>query len=146
MSSWAAVVASLSSAVIGVAGAWIGNYYLRRKVEKRQRDAEALRGMLYQLADLVSRYWADDHNTPRPLLEGRILSQQDLVIRALSDMKEHSRRLKKWHESTETNRLNLLEAASGGPFQQGQWQPDKDRIRTASREIAQIVSELSRAC
>ena len=146
MSASAAIIASLSSAVIGVAGAWVGNYYLRHKVERRQREAEAVRSMLYQLTDLVARYWTDDHHTSRSLLEGRIMSQQHLVIRALSDMKDHSKKLRKWHESTEANRLSLLEAASGGPFQDEHWQPDRNRVRTASREVAHIVSELSRAC
>ena len=145
MSGWA-VITPLSSAVIGAAGAWLGNYYLRRKVDKRQRDAEALRAMLYAFADLVSRYWAGDHEPTKSSLEWRIISYQHLVVGALSDMSQHSKELRNWYAATESNRMSLLEAASGAQFHQEDWQPDATRIRITSREIAHIVSELNRAC
>ena len=143
------ILASLTPiavALIATMGALLGNYWLQSRVARRLRDADELKRMLYEFATLVTRYWGGDPGEARRELEAMIISRQFLVHGALRDMTHHSDKLKQWYEDTRKNRLDLMDAASGGGFSVGEWKPDLERIRVVSREVRRIVGGLNTAC
>ena len=126
-----------------------GNTWLQRRLTRRLRDADELKERLYKLLELTAEYWAgtsSDHGPLRPAMESRILAAKLVVISECRELGRHSRRLGKWHQDTEQYRLDLMDAVTGGCFQQQDWESDPQRINHASREVQRIIRALNRAC
>lgn len=139
------MVASLLAAVISL---W-GNHYLQHRVGRRVRDADDLKRRLYDLLDLAAKYWLSENSDEkfRLELEARIIASQSIISSELREMKRYSKELQQWYSETGSNRLDLMDAVSGGSFQQRSgWHQDPDRVSRAARAIQRIIRALNRAC
>ena len=137
----------LLSSVVAALVVLYGNYRLQHRVGRRLRDAEELKRRLYELVDLASRYWtAASRGAEERELEARILASKLIILLEFEVIRNHSRKLRGWHLETEGSRLDLMDAVTGGCFQQQDWSPDPQRVALAAREVARILASLSRAC
>ena len=124
-----------------------GNYRLQSRVARRLRDADEIKSKLYELLDLSAKYWTTESViNERRVLEARIISSQLILASELSEMQRYSRKLTYWYKETERQRLDLMDAVSGGCFQQAQWQVDPQRIPRAGKDVRHIVKGLNRSC
>ena len=136
--------ASLLAAVISL---W-GNHYLQHRVGRSVRDADDLKRRLYDLLDLAAKYWLSENPEEkfRLELEARIIASQLIVSSELREMKRYSKKLQQWYGKTESIRLDLMDAVSGGSFQQRNgWHRDPGRVSRAARAIQRIISALNHA-
>lgn len=53
-----------------------------------------------------------------PVLEAKVLATKLIVMAELRRVRDHSKRLRRWYYDTEEARLELIDAATGGCFQQ----------------------------
>lgn len=137
MTTWLASLVPFASALAG-------NYWLQNRLARRIRDADETKRRLYALLALVAEYWtAEQRDTA---IEARVLATTLIVIAELRRMQDHSKRLVKWYSNTEERRLAMIDAATGGCFQQEDWTADPDRVRIVAREMGYILRELRRAC
>lgn len=125
MSGWIAII----SAVLGAAVIVFGNHYLQRGVVRRHRSADDLKNRLYEFLDLAVRYWTDAGSEPRSTMEARILASWAVIASGCDDMTSCSRALRGWYRDTGQARRDLLNAATGGRFQQ----TDASSRRTGSQ-------------
>ena len=79
-------------------------------------------------------------------MEARILAEKTIVISQIYEMCRHTKRLREWYEVTRETRLDLIDALTGGCFQQKTWSPDPNRFLRAARTITSLVSSLNKAC
>ena len=142
MSGWIAII----SAVLGAAVIVCGNHYLQRGVVRRHRSADDLKNRLYEFLDLAVRYWTAAGSEPRSTMEARILASWAVVASGCNDMTSRSRALRGWHRDTGQARMDLLDAVTGGCFQQADWSPDPARATRAAKYVVSIASKLDHAC
>ena len=135
---------SLATAVLAALLALAGNYWLQNRSGRRIRDADEVRRHLYDFLALVTEYWIAKRRDP--VLEAKVLATKWIVMAELRRMHGHSRRLRRWYRDTEEQRLNMIDAATGGCFQQENWMADPSRALLAAREIGHILGQLRRAC
>ena len=149
------VVAQLASALVPLLSALfaalvvlLGNHRLQRRLGKRLRDVEELRTRLYNLVTLLSDYWTHDCRplSRRQELEARIVAEKHIVVSQLEEMGNQTKKLKGWHRETTEQRLDLIDAMTGGCFQQRAWSPAPERVALAAGKIHQLVSSLNRKC
>ena len=137
----------LAVALVAASLVLYGNYYLQSRVARRLRDADEIKRLLYELLDLTVSYWTVQlEDCDRRSMEAKIISSQLRLSSELNEMQRHSRKLRAWHGESESQRLDLMDAVSGGCFQQKNWQTDNRRAAKAGREIGRIVRALNRAC
>ena len=137
----------LAVALVAASFVLCGNYYLQNRVARRLRDADEIKRLLYELLDLAVNYWTvQSKDCNRRSMEAKIISSQLRLSSELGEMQRHSRNLKDWYKEIESQRLDLMDAVSGGCFQQKKWQADDRRVARAGREIGRIVRALNRAC
>lgn len=136
---------AIVSAVLGAAVIVHGNHYLQRGVVRRHRSADDLKNRLYEFLDLAVRYWTGAAGEPRATMEARILASWAVVASGCSDMRLHSRALQDWYHDTGQARRDLLDAVTGGCFQQMDWIPDPARTNRAAKHVVSIASKLDRA-
>lgn len=146
--SWAA---TSGSAFVGAAIAVLGHYLLQIKVVAPLREAEEVRRMLHKFVDLVSRYCLlSQKGDEYEKVKAEVISQHVLISGALSDISNHSRKLKTWYSNTEESRNNLLGIRDNPVGHLGNVQdkiPSKtERIRLASKYARDIISGLNQAC
>ena len=141
MSGWIAII----SAVLGAAVIVYGNHYLQRGVVRRHRSADDLKNRLYEFLDQAVRYWTGAGSEPRPTMEARILASWAVIASGCVDMMSHSRALRSWYRDTERDRRDLLDAVTGGCFQQTNWSPDPARATRAAKHAVSIASKLDHA-
>ena len=125
-----------------------GNYYFQQRLNPRLRASEDLKKLLYDLLPLAAEYWASDlknRKEDRKRCEARILAAKLTVSIQCRHMSLHSRKLKEWYNNIQQSRLDLMDALTGGCFQQALWQSDPQRVNRAAKEISYIVSALIRA-
>ena len=142
MCGWIAII----SAVLGAAVVVCGNHYMQRGVVRRHRSADDLRNRLFEFLDLAVRYWTAAGSEPRSTMEARILASWAVIASGCGDMASRSRALQGWYRDTEQARRDLLNAVTGGRFQQKDWSPDPARATRAAKHVVLIASKLDRAC
>ena len=141
--SWLAL-APLATALLAASLALAGNYWLQNRSGRRIRDADEARRHLYDFLALVAEYWmAKQRDT---VLEARVLATTWIVMAELRRMQSHSRRLRRWYHDTEEHRLDMIDAATGGCFQQEDWAADPNRVLLVVRSMRHILGGLRRAC
>ena len=121
---------------------------MQRRLNPRLRASEDLKKLLYDLLPLAVEYWASDwqdKQEERKRCEASVLAAKMTVSIQCRHMSLHSRKLKAWHCNTRKSRLDLMDALTGGCFQQALWQSDPQRVNRAAKEISHIVSALIRA-
>lgn len=135
---------SLVTAVLAALLALAGNYWLQIRSGRRIRDADEARRHLYDFLALVAEYWMAMQRDAG--LEARIVAMKSIVLAELRRVGIQSRRLRRWYDDTEVHRLDMIDAATGGCFQQESWAADHDRFSQVAREVRHILDELRRAC
>lgn len=134
----------LVTAVLAALLALAGNYWLQNRSGRRIRDADEVRRHLYDFLALVTEYWMAERRDA--LLEAKVLATKWIVMTELRRIQGHSRRLRRWYRDTEERRLDMIDAATGGCFQQENWMADPSRALLVAREVSHILGELRRAC
>lgn len=120
------------------------NHWLQNRAGRRIRDADEVRRHLYEFLALVAKYWmAKQRDTE---LEPRIVAMKWIVLAELQRLPSQSRHLRRWYDDTEAHRLDMMDAATGGCFQQENWATDHDRVLQVAREMRHILDLLRQAC
>lgn len=134
----------LATAVLAALLALAGNYWLQNRSGRRIRDADEVRRHLYDFLALATEYWMAEQRDP--VLESRVLATTWIVMAELRRMQSHSRRLRGWYHDTEEHRLDMIDAATGGCFQQENWVADHDRVLLVARSMRHVLGALRQAC
>ena len=82
-------------------------------------------------------------SSKRRSLEAEILVAQDVIRTEYSLLAKRYRSIKKSYENTEEMRGILWDAATGGCFQQEQWESDTERPRRLAAAVTAIVKSLA---
>lgn len=141
--NWLAL-APLATALLAALLALSGNYWLQNRSGRRIRDADEVRRHLYDLLALVTEYWMAKRRDTT--LEARVLAATWIVVAELRRMESHSRRLQRWYDDIEAHRLDMIDAATGGCFQQEDWVADSNRVLLFARSMHHILGALRQAC
>lgn len=142
MSGWITII----STVLGAAIIVCGNHYLQHGVVRRHRGADDLKHRLYEFLDMAVRYWTATSSEPRSTMEARILASWAVIASECNDMMVRSQALRGWYRDTDQARRDLLDAVTGGCFQQTDWSPDPVRANRAAKHVVSITSKLNHAC
>ena len=120
------VISSVVGAIVGGLIGWFGNYHIQYRIYRRLRSVDELKDRLYILLGIASRYWipggATEHE--RRSLEAELIAAQHVVISEFVVLGRVNRRIKRARPAMDDIRLDLLDAATGGSFQQTAWKPD----------------------
>ena len=134
----------LAAALVAAFIALIGNHRLQTRSGRRIRDADELKRRLYDFLALVAEYWMGEERDLA--LEAKVLATKLIVLAELQQMGQHSMPLLRWYRDTEDCRLAMIDAATGGCFQQRNWKSDPSRVMVMARELGRIIRKLREAC
>lgn len=139
------LIASVVGAIIGGLVGWLGNYHLQQRMYRRFRSAEELKDRLYILLGIVSRYWIAGGATEydRESLEAELIAAQHVVIAEFTVLRRVNKGIERSWQDVEDIQLDLLDAATGGSFQQTAWNPDPQRVMRTARIVTRIVRMLT---
>ena len=139
------VIASVVGAVVGGLVGWLGNYQLQYRMYRRLRGVDELKDRLYALLGTVSKYWiaggATEHE--RRSLEAELIAAQHVIISEFVVLGRANKKMRRARREMNAIQLDLLDAATGGDFQQTDWQPDPQRVRRMARVVTRIVRMLA---
>ena len=141
---WIWSLVPIGAALLAAFVALWGNHWLQNRLGRRIRDAEEVKVRLYGFFAPVAEYWMAE--TRNPVLEAKVLATKFIVIAELDQMQHHSMRLRRWFRDTQECRLDMIDAATGGCFQQSDWAPDPSRVTIVAREMGRIIRTLRNAC
>ena len=138
-------------AILFAAGvAWLGNYHVQRRILdhiRLTRSVDELKTRLRDFVDLLADYWTLD--SPRSekhrTLEAYIIARKRLISSELIEVKYQSTRLRETSRRTNDVWHDLCETATGGCFQQENWQPDPNRVAVVASEVSTIIISLNKA-
>ena len=135
------VMASIAGALIG----WAGNYYVQERIHRRLARADELRRAFYEYLQLTADYWFSTGTDleKRQSLEGRMFVAWRIISSEYSLLAKTNCRIRRSYVHTQSLRTDLLDAATGGCFQQVEWTRDPDRVRSAARAVTEIVKSFS---
>ncbi len=148
--------AQLALVFVAACLAFVFNYLMTHRVERRLRTADALRQRLYRFLELTSDYWIAGAKSGATLegLEAKIQAHQRLIVIESELMATHSRRLKGWYERS-ADRRHLFDSVTGMNHETGvsfpasvshvPWQPSRRRVTEAANKIASIVLSLEKS-
>ena len=128
-----------------------GQYQRERRLTPRLRDADEFKRRLYELVEICAEYWSVDHDqgkppsTRRQELEARVVAAKHIVSSQSRVLRARSRKLDKWHAATRIYRMRLMDEVAGGTFQQRDWKPEPQRVRSVAREVDHIIAALNKA-
>ena len=139
-------VAIIAAAVIGL----VGSYYVQRRLHNHarlQKGVDDLKCRLHEFVALSAQYWT--MNGPRSemhrMLEAQMLAKKRIIREEFRGLGARSKRLKRSHQQTKCNQLNLWNAATGGCFQQTLWQAAPERVISVAAETSRIIRSLNQA-
>ena len=93
----------------------------------------------------VSRYWiaggATEHE--RRSLEAELIAAQHVVISEFVVIGRVNKRMRRAQREMNALQFDLLDTATGGDFQQTDWQPDPQRVVRMARIVTRIVRMLA---
>ena len=141
---WVWSLVPIGAALLATFVALWGNHWLQNRLGRRVRDAEEVKTRLYEFLALVTEYWMAE--TRDPVLEAKVLATKLIVVVELEQMQHHSMRLRRWFQDAKECRLDMIDAAIGGCFQQSDWAPDPSRVPIVAREMGRIIRTLRDAC
>ena len=141
---WIGALVSTGGALLAALVALWGHHWLQNRLGRRIRNAEDVKARLYSFLALVAEYWMGESRDT--VLEAKVVAAKLIVLAELNQMQHHSMRLHRWFRDTESSRLDMLDAATGGCFQQSAWAPDPSRVQTVTREMGRIMRTLREAC
>ena len=141
---WVTSLVAVATALLAAVLAVLGGHWLQHRVGRRIRDADDLKARLYDFLALVTEYWMGE--TRDSVLEAKVLATKSIVIADIRQMQYHSARLRRWFLDTRGCRLDMIDAATGGCFQQSDWASDPNRVTKVAREMGRIMRTLRRVC
>ena len=141
---WAWSLVPIGAALLAAFVALVGNHWLQNRLGRRVRGAEEVKTRLYGFLALVAEYWMAERRDS--VLEAKVLATKLIVVAELDQMQHHSMRLRRWFQDTQERRLDMIDAATGGCFQQSDWTPDPSRVLIVAREMGRIIRTLRAAC
>ncbi len=138
----------LFSSLVAVILGLCCNYWLQQRVNRRRRAADELKQRLYDFLELAAAYWisSSSPSVSRRGLEAKITTSQHVILAECNEMAAYSKKLGVWHCEMQKDRLDLMDAVTGGVFQQRNWQEDPQRVTKAAIAMINIVHSLYRAC
>ena len=141
--TWLILQAVLGGAAGGLV-AWAGNYHVQDRVHRRFVRTDQLRKALYDYLELTANYWfaAPPDLAERRSLEGRMIIAQRVISCEFSLLAKKSKKIQRAYDETDSLRMDLWDAATGGCFEEAAWTPDPDRAKAAARAIVQIIKAL----
>lgn len=141
---WIGSLVPIAAALLAALVALSGNHWLQHRVARRAHDADDLKARLYSFLALVAEYWMGERRDS--VLEAKVMATKLIVIAELGQMQHYSRRLRRWFQDTQGCRLDMMDAATGGCFQQSDWESDPSRVTIVAREMGRITRALRDAC
>ena len=137
-------VGGVIGAVVGGVIGWYGSYHVQFRLHRRLRRIDNLRQAFNEYLNLASDYWhnAEHDMHKRRGQEGRMIVAQLMIVTEYGLLAKGDRRAKKSYAETESDRLRLWDAATGGCFGQVHWKPCPERARVAGSAVAKIVGSL----
>ena len=139
-----ALIAILSAII-----ALVGNYYINHRLARRRLAVDELKTSLFEYLKLLAEYWIPNKNTKnshREVIEAHILAMGSVISLRCLEIKELSKKLENWYVVSKHARLDLLESATGGCFQQSNWNPNPQRFQNATKIVTRILIDLNKAC
>ncbi len=146
------VIQLLSMGFIALASATIalaGNYYINHRLARRRLAADELKRSLFEYLKLVAEYWISTkqrENSHRVSIEARIIAMGSVIELRSLEVKSQSKKLNDWYVNSKNYRMDLLDLATGGCFQQHNWNPEPKRFQNATKVVTRIVIDLHAAC
>ena len=138
-------------AIIAGAGvAWFGNYRVQRNIHHHLRllqGVDDLKRKLHEFVDLSANYWTLDcpRGEKHRTLEARMIARKRIIREEFRALGSRSKRLKESYQQTKATRLDLWNAATGGCFQQADWQADPERVTRVAAEASRVIRSLNQA-
>jgi len=144
-----AYLAPFVTAILAAALVTTGNYWLQQRVSRRNQAAEELKRRLYEYLEFIAEYWIsnDFSGQSKEALEAKMIAYENFILFECDELRKTSRKLRAWHSKTKESRLELMDAATGGCFQQSEsnWKEDPQRVPQAAQAVMRIVSALNQA-
>lgn len=141
---WVWSLVPIGAALLAASLTLWGDHWRQSRLGRRIRSAEEVRTRLYEFLAAVAEYWMADKRDP--VLEAKVLATKLIVIAELDHMRRHSPQLQRWFRDTQECRLDMIDAATGGRFQQRDWAPVPNRVTIVAREMGRIIRSLRDAC
>lgn len=134
------IVAATTGAMI----AWAGNYHVQDRIHRHLRRTEELRQAFHDYLELVTLYWTDAGNdkTKRRILEAKMIVTHRVIMSEYTLLGKRNKKVRKSLEETDELRMDLWDSATGGCFQQENWESDLDRVKSAATAVTRIASSL----
>ena len=76
-------------------------------------------------------------------MEAELIAAQHVVIAEFTVLRRVNKRIERSWQDVEDIQLDLLDAATGGSFQQTAWNPDPQRVMRTARIVTRIVRMLT---
>jgi len=147
--AYLAIFAPLVTATLAAILVTTGNYWLQQRVHRRNHAAEELKRRLYEYLEFITEYWTskDFSGQSKEALEAKMITYGHFISFECSELRKMSRKLRNWHDKTSDDRTQLMDAATGGCFQQRapDWQDDPRRASQAAQAVMRIISALNQA-
>lgn len=147
--AYLAIFAPLATAILAAVLVTTGNYWLQQRVHRRNQAAEELKRRLYEYLEFVTEYWTskDFSGQSKEALEAKMIAYGHFISFECDELRKMSRKLRSWHDKTSDDRLQLMDAATGGCFQQREsdWKEDPQRASQAAQAVMRIISTLNQA-
>jgi len=104
---------------------------------------------LYEYLEFITEYWIskDFSAQPKEALEAKMIAYGYFISFECDELGKMSRKLRDWHDKTSEDRLRLMDAATGGCFQQREpdWQENPQRALQAAQSVMHIIRVLNQA-
>ena len=143
------IFAPLATAILAAVLVTIGNYWLQQRVNRRNQAAEELKRRLYEYLEFITEYWIskDFSGQSKDALEAKMIAYGHFISFECDELGKMSRKLCNWHRETREDRLQLMDAATGGCFQclERDWQEDPQRASQAAQAVMHIIRALNQA-
>ena len=136
--------AIISAVIGGLAGGCLGwiSSYAENLRHRRFSETDDLKRKLYDYLELSLNYWLaeDRSDVDRRILEVRMIASQKIIWTDYQLLAKKYRHLRKSYEETGKTRRDLLDAATGGCFQQKEWKADEGRTLRIAKAVIRIVN------
>ena len=131
------------AAIIGGTIGWAGNYYVQGYLLRQHRRIDELRRSFYAFLELIATYWVgSDVGAERCHLEAKMIALQQVIMSEYQNLASSCKNIKKSYDATSDDRTQLWDAATGGCFQQKDWNPNPDRVKLAAKLVTDIAKTL----
>ena len=134
--------------VLGAGIAWAGNYQVQKRIHRHLRlvhGVDDLKRRLHDFVDLAAVYWTLDgpRGEKHRTLEAQLVARKRIIQEEFNALSCRSTKLKRAYGQTRGTRLDLWSAATGGCFQQANWEPEPNRVVRVTAEATRIIRSLN---